>query len=1037
MTELETEVIVAGKNKNRYFQQVLENMIKSLKQFEHENVITTQEMNEYMITIENISKMIKTCHELIDGNLHFLTCLQDINNGLFALMKQCGTYFLSDLLYICFGQDFEKELCITDITKDKFNVLLKYIKPYKFNHAGKIKKQAYDYDNDILKKGKNLDCFEVEDTDHFENRVSGVRIIFQTKTKNTIVVYGIVENVVLQCSDIPYVRSLHKLLKSKTDISTPLWNNYVDNICLKSYLLYTKDELVKIYNEYTELLESYRSTNMSKLVRDFLNETMYQQRNILLFFLLDKDNIESQYKAYLLYDLLSNDSNEIIDTKDQLRILNSFTWNMKKAFRSAMKHTVDYTLNITNTDNISIPFEQQICLLNASNIVKEKAMVKLKEIKAKSEDSGGKARQYLEGLLKIPFGEYRKEPVLNNVQKIKKLYADIETLKQQPKSNLTGFEIMKQIKKVQNNLKVEDYSKVNYLANTIVYGNRKTLIENIKKINDYFKLNGIQKRINQSGQSKLTIKSKIVAQLEELNTDNINHLYTIFNIHFQNEHLIMDKCNSIINIWNEVNDSILQNREILNSAVHGHDQAKKSIERIIGQWMNGDLRGYCFGFEGPPGVGKTSLAKKGLAKTLVDANGETRPFRFIAIGGSSNGSTLEGHNYTYVGSTWGRIVDILMECKCMNPIIFIDELDKVSQTEHGKEIIGILTHLVDPTQNDDFQDKYFNGISIDLSKVLFVFSYNDPDLIDRILLDRIHRIKFSNLNEKEKLVIAEKYILPEIYEKIGLNENVVCFEDNVLKHIINHYTFESGVRKLKEILFDILSEINIELFQEKYDYPRIIRIEDLKTRYLKNKREVRPTMILNEDKVGLICGLWANALGLGGILPIQAKFFPSSTFLDLKLTGKQGDVMKESMTVAKTVAFNLTPSSIQSSIRTRLKKSTIQGLHIHCPEGATPKDGPSAGGAITTCIYSLLNNKYIKKDVAMTGEITLEGNITAIGGLEYKILGGLKAGVKLFIYPEENEEDFQKVREKYIDIESKAKFIAVNRIQQVFEHVFV
>ena len=154
-----------------------------------------------------------------------------------------------------------------------------------------------------------------------------------------------------------------------------------------------------------------------------------------------------------------------------------------------------------------------------------------------------------------------------------------------------------------------------------------------------------------------------------------------------------------------------------------------------------------FGFEGPPGVGKT-LAKKGIASCLKDNEGSSRPFAFIAVGGSSNASTLDGHNYTYVGSTWGRIVDILMETKCMNPIIFIDELDKVSRTEHGKEIIGILTHLIDPTQNDSFQDKYFTGIDLDLSKALFVFSYNDVDSIDRILLDRIHRVKFDHLTQR-------------------------------------------------------------------------------------------------------------------------------------------------------------------------------------------------------------------------------------------------------------------------------------------------
>ena len=207
---------------------------------------------------------------------------------------------------------------------------------------------------------------------------------------------------------------------------------------------------------------------------------------------------------------------------------------------------------------------------------------------------------------------------------------------------------------------------------------------------------------------------------------------------------------------------MLFHKNNLENAVHGHTNAKRQIERIIGEWMNGEQTGYCFGFEGPPGVGKTSLAKIGLTHCLKGDDGKHRPFSFIAIGGSSNGSTLQGHNYTYVGSTWGRIVDILMETKCMNPIIFIDELDKVSKSEHGKELIGILTHLVDGTQNESFQDKYFSGIDLDLSKALFIFSYNDAHLIDRILLDRIHRVKFESLSVKDKLTITNKYLLPEI-----------------------------------------------------------------------------------------------------------------------------------------------------------------------------------------------------------------------------------------------------------------------------------
>ncbi|RZD39832.1 MAG: hypothetical protein CXT73_07215, partial [Methanobacteriota archaeon] len=234
----------------------------------------------------------------------------------------------------------------------------------------------------------------------------------------------------------------------------------------------------------------------------------------------------------------------------------------------------------------------------------------------------------------------------------------------------------------------------------------------------------------------------------------------------------------------------------------------------------------------------TSMAKNGLSKCLIDDQDESRPFSFIAIGGSSNGSTLEGHNYTYVGSTWGRIVDILIEQKCMNPIIFIDELDKVSRTENGKEIISILTHLIDPTQNDNFQDKYFSGIDLDLSKILFVFSYNDVDVIDRVLLDRIHRIKFDHLTLQDKLIICKKHLLPEIYDKMGQCDNIV-FSEEVLTFIIEKYTYESGVRKLKEILYEIIGEVNLTILKnEKNDFelPINISIDDIKNKYLKKRQ---------------------------------------------------------------------------------------------------------------------------------------------------------------------------------------------------------
>jgi len=479
--------------------------------------------------------------------------------------------------------------------------------------------------------------------------------------------------------------------------------------------------------------------------------------------------------------------------------------------------------------------------------------------------------------------------------------------------------------------------------------------------------------------------------------------------------------------------------DTLDKAVYGHINAKRQLERIIGQWINGEKNGYCFGFEGSPGVGKTSLAKKGIANCLKDKDGIARPFAFIAIGGSANGSTLEGHNYTYVGSTWGKIVDILMETKCMNPIIFIDELDKVSKTEHGKEIISILTHLIDPSQNDSFQDKYFNGVDIDVSKILFVFSYNDANLIDSILLDRIHRIKFDNLSLDDKITITKQFILPEIYKKMGL-QDVLSIEDEVIEYIIEEYTSESGVRKLKELLFDIVGEINLELLKDENAYinisiPIIISKKDIRMKYLKTCDEVKPTKVHSMSAIGIINGLWANSIGKGGVLPIEANYFPATSFLELKLTGMQGDVMKESMNVAKTLAWSLLPESSKKIVEKYIQK----GLHIHVPEGATPKDGPSAGTAITVVIYSLFTKKKIKHDVAITGEICLSGRVTAIGGLDLKILGGIKAGVKTFIYPQDNQKDFLKIKEKYGEKQTfkDIKFIPVDRIDKVLLEVFL
>lgn len=383
----------------------------------------------------------------------------------------------------------------------------------------------------------------------------------------------------------------------------------------------------------------------------------------------------------------------------------------------------------------------------------------------------------------------------------------------------------------------------------------------------------------------------------------------------------------------------------------------------------------------------------------------------------------------------------------MNPIIFIDELDKISKTENGKEIVGILTHLVDSTQNDGFQDKYFNGIDFDLSKALFIFSYNDASAVDKILLDRIHRIKFEHLTIEDKLVVTNKHLLPEIYKDMGLEGCIQLSDDNIV-YIIENYTNEPGIRKFKELLFEIVGEINLKCLTDyaSCELPIMITNDDVKYTFLKNRPTNLSKCIPNTPSVGIINGLWANSMGQGGIIPIEAQFYPSSTFLDLKLTGLQGDVMKESMIVAKTLASSLVSSQVMGQNIKRFEETKMQGIHIHCPEGSVPKDGPSAGTAITCTLYSLLTGKSIKNTIAITGEINLQGYVTAIGGLDLKILGGLKGGVKEFIFPKENVKDFQEFKEKYenntailpesCSLLKDISFHPVEHIKEVLEIIF-
>ena len=266
--------------------------------------------------------------------------------------------------------------------------------------------------------------------------------------------------------------------------------------------------------------------------------------------------------------------------------------------------------------------------------------------------------------------------------------------------------------------------------------------------------------------------------------------------------------NLTINITDGIDkcsEYVISAKKQLDTCVFGLNDAKMQIMQMVGQWIsNPSSMGTAIAIHGPAGTGKTSLVKEGISKILG------REFAFIALGGCGDSSFLEGHSYTYEGSTWGKIVQILIESKCMNPVIYFDELDKVSDTARGQEIIGILTHLTDSTQNSQFHDKYFSEIDLDLSKCLFIFSYNDDKLVNPILRDRMYRIVTKGYETKEKITIARNYMLPKIREQVGFGPDDIVISDDVLSHIIsNQAKGEEGVRNLKRTLEIIHTKLNL------------------------------------------------------------------------------------------------------------------------------------------------------------------------------------------------------------------------------------
>ena len=1022
--------------------EIITDTIISVQLYRKYNIFSNSEVNICITSLRELhSKTVDTFQKIQSDSIEtIIDALQLIIDKLTAIISTFGTKCVDDMIYMTFGSSFLEYTGEPELSA-KFNLIRKYVRPIGFkaitnaNHIKhNVKSLCIDKITDEIipmESAPQFECFNYDlNVSSFHQKVWGIKVIFRCEhSKKTIIMSGITDEVNLDLLENAYVDSRKKcILSNNASCNMEVLQRQVDTMTLKDILIHGDHDVGKRNAAIGALAAATRSDKLEKTIKKFTSLEIFEQRNTLIDLLTYSDDGELKYITYLLYDVITVSNS---DSNEQAMIYDSFPWAVKRYFKDAMKYTMNYTHQVTQKYDVNrVSLEQQVYAMRAPESVKEKAIAKLKEIKNKSDDSSGKAKQYLEGLLRIPFNTCREEPILRSTKLInvdfKKLIEIAKPLVDIPVKNVyTNAEVYGYLTRIESVI-TERLRDVNSVIDTATKMQIDKIIEyiNNKEIKWYklktkhAKLCEIKKFIALGGSVTDKIEIQSIIKTDGVNFKRINADIT-----------------NIKTGLTEFHKSMKDIDDVFDGSIHGQTHAKTQLKKIIAQWITGEQKGHCFGFEGSPGIGKTSLAKYGLAKCLIDADGTSRPFTFIALGGSCNGSTLEGHGYTYLNSTWGAISTAQMDAGCKNLIIYFDEVDKISK-EHGSEINGILTHLTDSTQNDSFQDRFFPGIPLDLSKALLIFSYNDPNSIDKILLDRIHRIKFENLTIEEKIVIARDYMIPVIAKNMGLSEAVIM-SDDVIRQIIVSFTMEPGVRKLKEILFDLYGAINLELLQPSdLIIPIVITVESI-DKYLKKYRKITEQAIHDKPMIGIMNGLYANSLGNGGIIQIEASFFPTSTFLDLKLTGLQGNVMKESMNVAKTLAWSLCPQDIKERMLTDFEKNKNEnhGIHVHCPEGAVDKDGPSAGVASATAMYSLLTQQPICNTVAITGEVDLRGNVTAIGGLEHKITGGIRAGVKTFLYPKENNKDFIDFKEKH-DISEEIKFVEISSISDVFAHVF-
>ena len=489
-------------------------------------------------------------------------------------------------------------------------------------------------------------------------------------------------------------------------------------------------------------------------------------------------------------------------------------------------------------------------------------------------------------------------------------------------------------------------------------------------------------------------------------------------------------------------------KEVSNVLDSDHYSLEKPKERIIEFFSVRELAmlrgikdkntaGAILCFVGPPGVGKTSLAN-----SIATALG--RPLVRLALGGLEDVNELRGHRRTYVGAMPGRLVQGLIEAKSMDPVVVLDEIDKVGRSMRG-DPTAVLLEILDPEQNSKYRDYYLN-FNIDLSKTIFIATANDVGRIPSPLRDRMEFIGLNSYTPKEKYEIARQYLIPQELKKHALNNREFNISKKALKILIDEYTREAGVRNLRRVIASLMRKSARILLENKEK--DIISIKKSNLNKFVDRKVFEISLVDKKPQIGVVSGLAWTAVG-GDVLTIEAiKIKGKGT---LQLTGSLGEVMKESVRIAHSVVKilidqrKLTIDSliIPKTVKEREDGTTVDpsevykryDLHVHVPEGATPKDGPSAGIAMVSAIASILSDKKIDNKIAMTGEVTLTGKVLPIGGLKEKLIAAYKAGVKKALIPSKNyDRDLKDIPD---EVKSNINIIGVSNIEEVLKEVFV